>query len=379
MKTNFYNILLCLAICLPVLSQAQEVYQDEQWVARARVVEVTESFTEHVPGTELTVPVQVLRVEVLEGESAGSIVEFRNDFVQLKIGDRFFLIYRKDISGYEYYTVQEPDRTRVLLLLAAFFVIAVLALSGRQGIRALVSLIGSVAVIVGVLLPLLLKGYPPVLTSVAVAGAVLAIAIVATHGFNMRSVVALLGTWGAVIVTGILAYVFASAARLSGFASDEAIYLNLSTGGELDFVGLLLGAIIIGVLGVLDDVAITQVAVVRELHEHDEEIAPAALYRKALRVGKEHVSALVNTLVLAYVGVSLPLLLLFFNISASPFAVLNQEIIATEIIRTLVGSIGLIAAVPLSTALAVLFRRRLGDGGEHHGHSHAPRASVERA
>lgn len=371
MKYFFFIFFILVHLGLPAVSSAQELHQDEQWMARARVLEIKESFEEEIPATDVVSSAQQILVEVLEGKEKGSKIEFRNDFIQLQEGDRFFLMFRKDVNGYEYYSVQEPDRTRVLYVLIVLFVFAVLALSGTQGVRALVSLLGSIAVIVGVLLPLLLKGYPPVTTSVVVAAAVLAIAILVTHGWNMRSVTALLGTWGAVIVTGILAHLFTYASQLSGFATDEAIYLNLATGGELDFVGLLLGAIIIGVLGVLDDVAITQVAVVRELHEHDPAIPSVVLYKKALRVGKEHVGALVNTLVLAYVGVSLPLMLLFLNVSVSPLIILNQEIVATEIIRILVGSIGLITAVPLTTFLAILLRKHLCGTDDRSTHTHA--------
>jgi uncharacterized membrane protein len=170
-------------------------------------------------------------------------------------------------------------------------------------------------------------------------------------------------------LTGILAYLGVTLARLNGLASEEAFYLNLNTSGTLDFAGLLLGGIMIGVLGVLDDIAVTQAAVVSELYNSASHLSRKEIYKKALRVGKEHVGALVNTLALAYTGASLPLLLFFSMSDSSISSIINQEIFATEIIRTIVGSIGLILTVPITTFLAVYFLK--GYKGEAvHSHSH---------
>lgn len=370
-----FFVVLPIAHC--PLASAQTLHQDEQAVWRAKVIEITDQKTETVPGFDITTQTQTVTAELVSGERKGELVTFRNDFTQVDEGDRFFLVYTKTVDGFERYAVQEVDRTIPLAVLVLVFVGAVLLLSGWQGVRSIVSLIVSIGVVIFVLLPLLLAGYPPVLTTTLIAGGILVIAIVATHGWNMRSAVALAGTWIAVAFTGILSTIFVSLTTLTGFSSDESVFLNVSTNGTLDFTGLLLAAIIIGVIGVLDDIAITQVAVVRELWEHDNAMDPRELYRKALRVGKEHVGALVNTLVFAYTGAALPLLLLFSNTTASGITLINQEVLTTEIVRTLVGSIGLILTVPITTALAVWLRGRLGGGGggghshgHHHGHTH---------
>lgn len=177
------------------------------------------------------------------------------------------------------------------------------------------------------------------------------------------------GTVMAVILTGVLAYLGVELASLSGFASDEAVYLNFNTRGTLDFAGLLLGGIMIGVLGVLDDITITQAAIVSELYNSASHLSRKEVYMKAIRVGKEHVGALVNTLALAYTGASLPLLLLFSTSDSSMGSIINQEIFATEIIRTTVGSIGLVLTVPITTLLAVYLLK--GYKGKHHAHVHA--------
>jgi uncharacterized membrane protein len=176
-----------------------------------------------------------------------------------------------------------------------------------------------------------------------------------------------------VLLTGILAIVAVTMSSLSGFVGDESVYLNFNTQGSLDFTGLLLGAIIIGVLGVLDDIAVTQVAIVAELYDSNATMGRREIYRRALRVGREHVSALVNTLVLAYTGVSLPLLLYFYLSPTSFSSLVNAEIFATEIVRTIVGSIGLIMTVPIVTALAVFYLKGYKSKHSHshsHGHSH---------
>lgn len=359
-----------LVVCAAFVgvAHAQELHRDEQAVWRARVVDIAEVTAETQPWTGLTTYRQTVTAVLVDGERAGETVTFGNDFVQLEEGDRFFLVYTKTVDGVERFAVQEVDRTIPLIILGLVFVGGVLLLSGMQGVRSLVALFISVGVVVLVLLPLLLQGYPPVLTTVVIAGGILVFAIVFTHGWNMRSLVALVGTWSAVVGTGMLSSFFIGFTQLTGFASDESIYLNVSTHGALDFTGLLLAAIIIGVLGVLDDIAITQVAVVGELTEHDPTIPPRELYRKALRVGKEHVGALVNTLVFAYAGASLPLLLLFYQANTSTIALINQEVLTTEIVRTLVGSIGLILTVPITTALAVLVRSMLKGGESQHHH-----------
>src|SRR5690606_32774822 len=173
-----------------------------------------------------------------------------------------------------------------------------------------------------------------------------------THGFSPLSVIAFGGTIGAVLVTSVVAWWFVEMLRLTGYGSDASVYLTFATNGELDLVGLLLGSIIIGVLGVLDDISITQASVVRELKAANSALPAIELYRRAIKVGRDHVGSLVNTLALAYVGAALPLVLLFSTSDAPLFFTLNQEVVAAELARILIGSIGLILTVPLTTGLA---------------------------
>jgi uncharacterized membrane protein len=312
LQTFIFSALLITGVFLPLPSSAQELIQDKVEIVKAKVVEVISQEKKEIPGTDVQSIYQTIKVEILEGDKKGEIITIENDFLVLKKGDRFFLRHSIDgLDGRKMYSVRDIDRRGVILGFVALFIAVVIAFSGKQGFRSILSLAGSFFVILYVLVPSLLKGYPPVPTSIAIAAVILFLAIFLTHGFNRESTVAFTGTVLAVILTGLLAYLGVTLARLSGFASDEAVYLNLNTRGVLDFAGLLLGGIMIGVLGVLDDIAITQAAVVSELYNSASHLSRKEIYKKAIRVGKEHVGALVNTLALAYTGASLPLLLLF--------------------------------------------------------------------
>lgn len=371
MKIRLLLALCALVLLVPSSLFAQELVQDEVEVVSARVLEVVSQEKREVPGTDVQSVYQTIRAEILQGEKKGEVVTIENDFLVLKTGDKFFLArIVSGLDGREMYSVREVDRRGVMFVFVGLFVVTVIIFSGKQGFRSVLSLAGSFFVILYVLVPSLLKGYPPVLTSIAIAAVILFLAIFLTHGFNRESTVAFSGTVIAVILTGILAYLGVTFARLSGFASEESVYLNFNTRGTLDFAGLLLGGIMIGVLGVLDDIAITQAAVVSELYGSASHLSKKEIYRKALRVGKEHVGALVNTLALAYTGASLPLLLLFSTSETSASSLINQEVFATEIIRTVVGSIGLILTVPITTLLAVYVLRGYKGTPHTHDHSH---------
>lgn len=368
------SLLVCAAIFFPPIStrlHAAELLQDKVEIVKARVVEVLEQEKRNVPGTDVQSVYQTIRAEILQGDKKGEMIDIENDFLLLEKGDKFFLQHTTSaLDGREIYAVRDIDRTSTMLFFVAFFVAVVLIFSGKQGVRSLMGLAGSFFVILYILVPSLLRGYPPVLTSIAIAAVILFLAIFLTHGWNRISAVAFSGTVIAVVLTGILAHFGVSLAQLSGFASDEAVYLNFNTGGTLDFAGLLLGGIMIGVLGVLDDIAVTQVAVVNELYASASHLSKKEVYKKAVRVGKEHVGALVNTLALAYTGASLPLLLLFSTSKSGVASIINQEIFATEIIRTIVGSTGLILTVPITTLLAVYILKS-GHATHEHTHSHS--------
>lgn len=369
---------LGLALCLVLPAGAQELHQDLEEQVSAEVLEIVGEYERPITGTDAYATVQEVRVTLLEGARAGEVVRFESELVTLKPGDRIYINRIVTIGGEEYITYGDFERRGTLFVVAALFVVLLLVFSRWQGVRAILSLGASIAAIFFLLVPALLAGVNPVLASVGIAGAVLAFVLFGTHGITARSVIAFGGTFSAVVVTGLIAWSSSGAMRLTGFSSDASVYLNFATNGTLDLSGLLLGSIIIGILGVLDDVSITQASVVQQLKQANVSLHFTELYRRAIVVGRDHIGSLVNTLALAYVGVSLPLILLYAQTNSSVWQTLNQEIVAAELLRIFVGSIGLILAVPATTAVAAWhFHSRSADAAadtsscaDHHHHHH---------
>lgn len=335
---------------------------------KARVLNIVSEEERIIPGTEAPQIYQSLRAEIIKGAESGKIILLENDYLRLKAGEVFYLL--KSVSAQDgsiHYTVADPDRIPALLFFIFLFVCLVFIFGGWQGMRGLVSLAGSLLLILFVLLPAILNGYPPILVSITVSSAIVIIGSYITHGFNKTTSAAVLGMVITVLLTGLLSYLAVYWTKLTGFETEEAAYLHLNTRGLIDLRGLLLGGIIIGLLGVLYDAAISQAIAVEELHHVAPHVPRRAIFRRALRIGREHIGALVDTLAIAYVGASLPLLLLFY---ADPnlkwLETVNREIFATEIIRTMIGSIGLVLAVPITTWLAalILVKRRIKQAGQ---------------
>jgi len=366
-------IFLFMVFLTPYFVHAQEVHVDFQGNYKGKVINIVREEIQNLFGADYTI--QTLQAEILNGPEDGEIVEMKNDFQPLEKGDIFYFNYSVQINGAESYVVTAVSRQGALLLLVGIFVAAVILFGRWQGVRSLIALAASFLGIIFVLIPGILNGWSPLIASSLVASVILFAAIFFTHGFNRESLVAYTGTISAVILTGIFALFAVSITKLSGFAAEEAIYLNFNTGGALNFTSLLLGAFIIGFLGVLDDIAVTQAAIVTELFDSNPEMKRSEVYRRAMRIGQEHVGALVNTLVLAYTGASLPLLLYVSYSTAGILTTINLEVFATEIVRIIVGSIGLILTVPLVTFLAVMYLKNQpkkgGTAKKHHHHHHA--------
>ena len=249
------------------------------------------------------------------------------------------------------YSFADFQRSAPLVLLLVLFAVVIVAVGRWRGLLALIGLGASLAVVFAFVLPALLRGSNPVGVAVTGACVIALIALYLAHGVTERTTVALLGTVASLALTGVLAAVFASASELTGLASEESINL-LAFAPDLDFRGLLLAAVIIGSLGVLDDVTVTQVSAVWELHGADDRLGFRPLYASAVRIGRDHIASATNTLVLAYTAAALPLLLIFTQSGLSVSEVITTETVAVEVVQTLVGSIGLVASVPITTALA---------------------------
>jgi uncharacterized membrane protein len=266
-------------------------------------------------------------------------------------GDIVVLAYRTSAQpGFEY-SLLDRERKPVLFWLSVLFALAVVLLGRLRGLAALVGLVVTLIVLLSFVLPAIISGRSPVAVAIVGGAAVTFVTLYLAHGFSFRTTTALLGTLSSLGVTAILAWIFVGLSKLAGFASEEAVLLKLEV-GSLDISGLVLAGVIIGALGALDDVTVTQASAIWELRAANSELGARDLFRSGLRIGRDHIASTVNTLLLAYAGASLPLLLFFVTSQQSLASVANQEIVATEIVRTLVGSIGLVCSVPLTTWLA---------------------------
>jgi uncharacterized membrane protein len=249
------------------------------------------------------------------------------------------------------------QRRGPLVALAVFFACAVVVFGRWRGLFALAGLAVAFAVLVRFVLPAILVGRNPVAVAVIGSAAIVFAGLYLTHGVNARTTTAVLGAVGALFVTGVLAWIFGAGTHLTGMATEESGLLAASVSGA-SLRGLLLAGIVIGSLGVLDNVAVAQASAVWELHTTNPEYGFNRLYAAGLRLGRDLVAGSVNSLAMAYAGASLPLLVLFTLSSRQLGDVLTGEILAQEIVRTLVGSIGLLSAVPITTALAAFVADR---------------------
>jgi uncharacterized membrane protein len=333
----------------------------ESEVVRARVVEVLEEGM--VDQGEFQQPYQRLRLRIGEGTLEGYEVDIEYGLMVLtsqsrlfRMGDRVLVEHLRTVDGEELFVITDFVRTGPLLWLTLLFIGATVLLSGWQGVRSVVGMGISLVVIVAFIVPQILAGRNPILVAVLGSVVMMGISLYLVYGWNRKTHVAVAGLFLSLILTGLLSIWFVNWTRLSGFGAEEAGFLQIA-GMQLDPRGLLLAGIIIGSLGALDDVAIGQSSSIFELSKANPGLRWQALFKHGMVIGRDHIAAMVNTLLLAYVGVALPFLLMF-SVYAEPLGTtLNREIIAEEIVRTLVGSLGLLAGVPLTSLLAAWIAR----------------------
>lgn len=308
------------------------------------------------------IPLFLAKVEITKGDKTGTIVEAEltgvSDEAQstFKVGNRVIVT---QVPGFEMgetqYYLTDHVRYPALYMLFVIFVAIVVAIGRSWGIRSLLGLSVSFAVIFGFILPLISRGYNPIIISIIGSTGILFVNFYLSHGINQKTHIALIATAISLLITGIMATIFVNTTKLTGFSTEEAIFLQIGSQGNVNIKGLLLAGMIVGVLGILDDITISQAAVVKALKSANPKMSVRDVNSRAMKVGRDHISSLVNTLILVYAGGTFPLLLLFLDSEKSYLEVINYEIIAEEIVRTLVGSIGLILAVPITTLLAARF------------------------
>ncbi len=332
---------------------------------------------------------QVARVELLEGDYKGIVMEMDygrrqilSNNIYLRPGDQILVTVGARPDGV--LTVYFADFVRInsILWMVAIFIVTILVLSRWKGLRSLLSMALSLAVIIGYIIPHILAGEGPLRVSITGAIVLLMVTLYLTYGWNLKTHAAVLGMVIVLLLTGALAALFVYTTRLTGSGDENALFLMQMLNTSINLRGLLLGGMIIGALGVLDDLVTTQSSAVFELHHINPGLGFKELFRSVMRIGQDHVAATVNTLVLAYAGAALPMLLMFSLGRGNYGTFVNFEFVAEEIVRTIVGSLGLIAAVPLTTAIATFFALRsetlgkwsryLGpeESGESHSHTH---------
>jgi uncharacterized membrane protein len=323
------------------------------------------TFSPEGPGLEpLPLEEPDYRVLILEGPQADQVMgaylgtsSTATRVEDFHVGDEVVVRFTGQPDGSVYVDVADRYRLPVIAILIVAFVVGVLLIGRGQGARALVALALTIALVLKVVVPQILAGVSPVPLAIAVASIITVASIGLTEGFRRTGSAAILGTIIALLVTGAVSWLVTEAARFSISGAEDLLYLWSILGGTLDIRGLLLAAFILGALGVLDDVTVTQAVTVEELGTRSG-LRGRALWSSSLRVGRSHIGATVNTLFLAYVGASLPLVVLFVYTGQSAGMVLNSEVVAIEVVRTLAGSLGILAAVPITTAIATLLLDR---------------------
>lgn len=332
---------------------------------------------------------QVARVNILEGEYAGIVMEIdygkrqvRSDEYDLAVGDKVMVSISKTPDNVINAYYVDFVRTTPILWLTIIFAVAIILISRWKGLRALLSMAFSLYIIIGYIIPHILVGEDPLTVSIIGSAILLGVTLYLTYGWTLKTHAAVISMILVLLITGALSALFVVFTKLNGTGDENVMFLMQMMETPINLRGLLLGGMIIGALGVLDDLVTTQSSAVFELHHANPGFGFKELYNSAMRIGQDHVAATVNTLVLAYAGASLPMMLMFSLGRGDYGYLVNFAFIAEEIVRTLVGSLGLIAAVPLSTAIAILFALRaeslgkweqfLGPegSGEEHGHHH---------
>ena len=313
----------------------------------------------------------LLDVEVLEGESAGLLLALdlpAEGYPEFRVGDVVELLPTEIPGQGVTWFVTDIRRLGSLGWLALVFVGGVLAVGHWRGLRSLVGLGLSLWVVIGFMLPAILAGSSPPVVALVGGTAILLVTLYLSHGLNPMTTAAAVGTLGALVTTVVIALVAIDGTRITGFASEDAVYARFAI-GELDLRGLVLAGLIVAALGVLDDVTVSQASTVFTVHEADPSQSFGQLVARGMRVGRDHIASVVNTLFLAYAGASLGLLVLFSTSGLPVRELVNTELVAVELVTTMVGSLGLLAAVPLTTVIAAASVAGTEPQG-HHRHPH---------
>jgi uncharacterized membrane protein len=348
-----------------VMVYAQNTAPDQRQPAQKQTGQTQSYYEATITGISQKETGSIATVQITSGELRGEMAEVailpdpRSANSTYQKGDRVIILRTEDEQGNEQLTyIVDFVRTPTLLTLIALFVVFVLFVGRLHGFLSLLGMVYSFLIIGQFVVPNIIAGNNAIF--VAIVGGILIspVTFYISHGIKWKTTVAIMGTVVSLLITGLLAALFVTRAKLTGASSDEALFVQSMISNDINLRDLLLGGIIIGSLGILDDITVSQAAIVEKLLKTAKQTSFWAIYHHAMDIGKDHIASLVNTLILVYAGASLPLFLLFYNSGLSYSSALSSEIVATEVVRTLVGSIGLVAAVPITTALACTVLKR---------------------
>lgn len=358
---NILFIFLFLSVS-PVLAQTESTDRHLE----GTVTEIQESGKKTV--FDRLVDYQILKIAIANDTDDTFVLVENTDtgldslqfqFNHYQVGDKLRLVEQKSSEGPSSYHIEGKIKRNGIFSLIVLFVLVVVAVGQLWGTLSLVGLIASFIVIFKLIIPQIIAGTHPVVAAIMGSIIIVPTTFYISHGWNKKTHIGVITTCIGLILTGLLAHYFIGATHLTGYASEEAGFLQVERHGSIDIKGLLLAGIIIGTLGVLDDVTIGQASTVQQLKAANPNLSKLELFTKGMHVGKDHIASLVNTLVLVYAGSALPLLLLFFGSDNHVTDIIEFELIAEEIVRMMVGSIGIVISAPLSTAIAAsIFSRK---------------------
>lgn len=361
---SILTLLLFLLTSAPVMASpniGDEKVPKEKY-EKAQVIKVHNVESDQVEGMEGQVfQEQVITVKMLSGSYKGQTLEAYNTLsgskgwdLDVKPGDKVILYITEHQGEIAEIYLSDMARAPYLTYLITLFIISLIIVGGIKGIKSLVALGLTIIAIYKILLPALLKGSSPLIITIIILIAVTLVTMIVIAGFSKKSISATLGTIGGVVVAGILALIVGDLAHLTGYASEESRMLLYVEGLNINMQGILLSGIIIGALGATMDVAMSIASAIEEIRKANPQLSTTALMRAGMNVGRDIMGTMANTLILAYAGGSLPLILLFMAYDTSSVHIFNSELIATEVVRAVAGSIGLIFCVPITAFIASL-------------------------
>lgn len=357
MKNILNSIILFCAIIIlfPTVTFAQEKQVKTEYL-KGKIIEIVEE--KELRFEEQSQKYQKLKVKIIDKSET---IEVENgalpstQVIEYRVGDIIEISVDKDYEGNNIYYILGYVRTTPLLILVIIFLILAVLVGKKKSFLSIIAMIISFFIITNFILPKIQSGNNPVLVAILGCIFIIPVTFYLSHSFERKTTIAILGTFISLIITGIISYIFVNYAHLTGGETEEAMVLQSMTGSKYNLQGILLAGIIIGTLGVMDDITVSQTSIVFQLKDLKKDIGRGELFARSLQIGRDHIASMINTLVLVYAGASLPLLLIFTH-NPRPFSdVLSIEMISTEVVRTFVGSIGLILAVPITTYLATIF------------------------